>query len=494
MTLEEMIMAQGGNWHPPMSDGWHPPMMPNVPRDPTAELRKKRAMQQLLRQQQKQNPIHPSQDPFAENVPTPDEMAMTSAAVRYAQTPAEPASQAEMDHQNPFAPTIDRAGKELDVDRPSDLPGSEDNPKAPAEEDMNSKPGNMALRDALMNQINSSDEPQKAPSFSPGYFDAMKGSQETNRNLSLMALLGRSANQMGAINGKVADSDGLNDHISQVIKGNNSSMDYLKDAEKQEISARSKASSKMDKTKLILEFLKLQQGDKRIENQETFNNALLGLRENPPPRSLNPEESDLIKANTKKALREASAPPKAGERDPIDTATEKKLAEDTAQALKAVSAYEGWLKGFDSAGSEAEKINYANFNLKDLQSVEFGPDAINAQDAPRLTTYLQQFRPMDAVRSGGQIFSPQLGKFREEIQRKMIKAKERIKINQESMRGVRSQGAMNYRPGSSGTNVDVSITPQVSSGTVRVRDTDGQVYTIPVEDLEEALAEGATKL
>lgn len=536
-TEAELLMAEENNdqWHPPMTaepaPGWHPPqVMPNTPRDPAVEAKKKLAMQALLKSRKSAPPIHPSQNPFAGRVPSEAEMAMTSAAVRHAQTPARASalnpqfkgypddfapSQAEMDRHNPFAPTIDRAGKELDVDRPSDLPGSEDNPKMPAPEDLNSKAGNSALRQALMNKINGDDPDTKLPPmYSDGYIDAVKSNSNTNRNIALMSLLAKSANQMGSVGGKMADANGMDQFTEQAIAGNNAGMGNITALEQLRMKQKQQSSS-AEKNKLILELMKL---DQNADNNTTRNNLLksdlddkaqnrstmadiakstLDLRRNPVATPLNPVQADAIRAdiklkeaNAKKALKEMNAPPKAAERDPVDVKMEGKIADDTAQAMKAISAYKGWLAGFDNAPTEAEKINYAKFNLKDLQSVEFGADAINASDEPRLSGYLNQFRPMDTFRDGGQVFSPQLDKFRQEIERKLLKAQSRIKNNQQDLQGIRAQGGMNYKPNANGAPKS-----SLPAGKVRVFDpARGKNVLIDKSDLEEALKEPGVRV
>lgn len=291
--------------------------MPNTPRDPDDEKRRQDQFKRFLAGGggpgfglPNARPIYlPGQNPF-ETTPTPtvDQMAEVRAAAEFSKAPKpvipasaelagtsipnsqfDPLGQDDQiavqetddyDRFNPSAPTIERAGKELRVDRPSDLPGTEDNPKPMLPEDLASNPGQGSLRDQILARIASPQAKAPGPQIDPSYIDAIKQTGNTNRDLGFMSLLARSANQAGTLGGKFADSSGIEEQTANLVSSNNQGLGMLKDAENRRLSSKAAASN--DPTKLMLELLKLQQSreiaDQSNDTRRDYNDVMGGVR------------------------------------------------------------------------------------------------------------------------------------------------------------------------------------------------------------------------
>lgn len=236
--------------------GWHPPMaLPNTPRDPIAEEKKRKAMEILMKQgQSPASPIPASQNPFAEKVPTPEEMAQTTAALRHAQTPA---AMPAMGGFQPMGPAPAPGMAQPDANEAQGVAEAET--KDPDEIDLEED----GLRKMLMGGLTKGPGPEAPiPTFSNEFIESQREGNKTNNNLAFMAMMAKNANQMGQIGGKVADSSGMDQWSKQLMGQNSESMKNMSELEQLELKGRQKSKLGNDPSKLILELLKLKQGDR----------------------------------------------------------------------------------------------------------------------------------------------------------------------------------------------------------------------------------------
>lgn len=415
---------------------------------------------------------------------------------------------------------------------PKEIPISETPP--PAQMGSNPDDPRQKLKDYLDRQSGGSPGMQDANRLRARSFDdSARATGNQNGMLQLAALFNQSANMVGSMGGHVASAAPIEQAVKQMQGDNTHFQDTLM---KQKDSSTSNLKQMQDEKMKGMMFLAKQAEDKekygtdlalrrdtlnaltgyrkdslkvqdrRNELDSGYKAAMLdataggqesknkltdaqiallsqktaNLKEGKPEKGLTDVDRariDLIKAQTDKTKRDANAPPKPAEMALEDKEFISKLGKDNGTAVTARNNYEGFLKAYDSAPTEAAKINFVRANLKTLQSME-GPDAINGTDEPRLMGYLNQVRPGAVFQDGGKVFGTDLKAFRDDIQRRINIIDSKLKGNQDAIRKAKSSGSLSDMKTNNGTPTVVRKQQNKAMNKTRITYSDGRVEEV----------------
>lgn len=294
----------------------------------------------------------------------------------------------------------------------------------------------------------------------------IRGNEDANSRLGFYQLLMKAANQAGSVgDGKIASTDGFDGYAKNAMTQNQRSseltakrMDSVKKAQDDKLKGMMfLAKQKQDEEKYGQDLgfrrdqLKelgrtndlnagykndmLQATQGNTQAQQQYRQDMLDLKRNPPKNPVDDARIKLLNAQSDKAAREAKLPPKAAQ-DPVTKEYLAKLSGDNAKKISGLNTVKNIYKQLQGAKSESEQKNFARRVLKALQSADFGSDAVNASDEPRMMSYFNQVRPGDIISDGTEAFGSKPKKFMADIDRQIQYLEGTIADNQKELQAI----------------------------------------------------------